>query len=131
MGKMLQGWTGPAMLISLLVSLLGMILATTLIIRMPADHFTSMNARPVYRHPAVHVTWVCTRNLIGAVMIILGGAMIILPGPGLLSVLLGMSLMDLPGKRWLLLRGLRLKSVRQSLNWVRHKAGQPPLKFPC
>jgi hypothetical protein len=58
-----------------------------------------------------------------------GVAMLVLPGQGLLTLLMGFLLVDFPGKyrleRWLFARPI----VRRPINWLRHRAGRVPLQL--
>ena len=96
------------------------------LVRLPPDHFL---------HATDRVVPVRARVLqrLGGVCLVLGGAVMALPGvpgQGLLSMLAGLVLLDLPVLRPLELRLLRLPVVRRGLNGLRAKAGQPPLVFP-
>ena len=68
------------------------------------------------------------KNVLGAVLMIAGVAMLVLPGQGLLTMVLGFLLIDFPGKyrleRWLVARPM----VHRPLNWIRRRAGREPLK---
>ncbi len=67
------------------------------------------------------------KNLLGYLLIVAGIAMLVLPGQGVLTILLGVILVDLPGKyrfeRWIVARPLVLKSI----NRLRQRAGRDPL----
>ena len=93
---------------------------------LPADYFV----RPRRKRKEVGLAnWVflAAKNVVGAVMILAGVAMLVLPGQGLLTILLGLLLMNFPGKRrmerWLVSR----PRVLSSLNWMRAKLKHPPL----
>ena len=64
-----------------------------------------------------------------AVLILAGIAMLVLPGQGLLTILIGFLMLDLPGKyrveKWLISRG----RVLHAINWYRGKKGRPPLRL--
>lgn len=130
MWQFIQGWAGLTVLISLAVSIVGIVMAVLMVLWMSDDHF--VRPKQVCRSPLSpgRIAWLCFKNLLGLTLLLLGVAMMITPGPGLLSILLGLSLMDLPGKHQLLHQGLRLKSVRGSMNWIRRTCGRTPLKFP-
>ena len=55
--------------------------------------------------------------------------MLVLPGQGLLTILLGVTLLDFPGKfrmqKWVISR----KGVLDSINWIRAKAHKRPLEL--
>ena len=56
--------------------------------------------------------------------------MLALPGQGLLTIFMGLMLMNFPGKRSLELRIIRIPSILKSVNWMRAKADHPPLNLP-
>lgn len=97
------------------------------IVRLPANYFS--HHRRVVSKPADRATLyyllVIVKNLAGAAFVAMGIAMLILPGQGLLTILIGVSLIDFPGKyrleRYLVSHQLILKP----LNWVRQRAGKP------
>ena len=106
-----------------------MILIPVLVVRIPADYFRTAR-RPDsgwMRWPAIRIVFLAVKNLLGAVFVVAGAIMLVIPGQGILTILIGTSLIDFPGKfkaqRWLLTR----RGVLTSLNWVRRKAGKDPL----
>jgi hypothetical protein len=70
------------------------------------------------------------KNACGIVFLIAGIAMLILPGQGFLTVLIGVMLVNFPGKYRLERRFIRIRPVARSINWIRSRAGQPPLRMP-
>ncbi len=96
----------------------------------PKDFFLRSGDRPHDRHPILHAAWVVIRNILGAAMLATGIAFSILPGPGVPWLLLGLALMDIPGKREFLRKCLRMPSVQKSLNWLRRKGNCCDLHFP-
>ncbi len=81
------------------------------------------------RHPVLTFLLWLLRNSIGVVLLGSGLVMLVLPGQGILTILVGIALMDFPGKYRLLERFVKLKQVRRSLNWIRRKAGKPEFVF--
>ena len=55
--------------------------------------------------------------------------MLFLPGQGLLTIVVGLSFLDFPGKQFLLNHLIEHGSVQKSMNWIRGKYGRPPLIF--
>jgi hypothetical protein len=132
-----EGWNGwhlAALSVGLAVTMavislpiIGYILA-----RLPADYFVNPEARrPIDRHPVLKAIVVLVRNAIGYVLIALGAVLSLpgVPGQGLLTILMGVMLIDFPGKhrleRWLVSRRVVLAGV----NRLRARAGQPPLQM--
>ncbi len=101
---------------------------------MPADYFlhppreqpSGWNAR----HPVWRVAAKTIKNLFGAVLVAAGLAMLVLPGQGLLTMFVGMTLLDLPGKRRLEVAMLRRRQVHRAIDWLRRRRNRPPLQLP-
>jgi hypothetical protein len=99
-----------------------------LLARIPADYF--VRDRPHRDHDRRWIVWLLrkiAKNLIGLVLFLAGLAMIGLPGQGLLTMFIGLSLVDFPGKRKLELRLIARPHVRRAINWLRARHGKPPL----
>lgn len=127
--KVVIGWL--AVLSGLLF--VGSILAVpSLVIRIPEDYFASRQ-RPKTRfaneHPMLRWTVWGGRNVLGVALILAGLAMLLLPGQGLLTILVGILLMDFPGKHRLERRIVRTGPVLKSINWVRRQAHVRPLRL--
>jgi hypothetical protein len=97
-----------------------------LAVRIPADYFSTgrRGKTPLARkYPILRLTMLLMKNLLGLVLVMGGFLMLFLPGQGLLTMFLGIMLMDFPGKyrlqRYLISRGPVLKSI----NWIRKKSG--------
>lgn len=102
-----------------------------LVVRLPADYFHATR-RPALLwgrlHPVLRLLLLLGKNLLGLLVLLMGVAMLVLPGQGLLTMLIGLLLLDFPGKyrfeRWLVRRG----PVLRACNWLRQRAGRPPLQ---
>lgn len=70
------------------------------------------------------------RNVLGAVLLVFGLLMLVLPGQGLLMVLLAVSLMDVPGKHALILRMVQKPPVWRALSYLRERAHKEPFERP-
>jgi hypothetical protein len=70
------------------------------------------------------------KNLLGVVLVVLGVLMLLLPGQGLITLLVGLMLIDFPGKHRLLQRLLGRKKVLSIVNKLRAKRDKPPLQAP-
>jgi Putative transmembrane protein (PGPGW) len=67
------------------------------------------------------------RNCVGVALFVLGVAMLVLPGQGLLTLLVGLLLLDFPGKHRLLVRLLSRPAILRVVNQLRGRRGAPPL----
>ena len=108
---------------------LGMV--SLMLVRIPATYFHSSHDRALWvdRHRAVRWSGMLMKNLIGVVLIILGIIMSLpgVPGQGILTILLGLMLLDVPGKRSWEQKLVRRPKVLQTINQLRGKFGKPPL----
>jgi uncharacterized Tic20 family protein len=68
------------------------------------------------------------KNVIGLVLLLAGIIMLVTPGQGIISILLGLFLMEFPSKRKLELKLISNDTTFQAINWLRSKAGEPPLE---
>lgn len=109
-----------------------LLIVPVLVCRILADYFSHTRREPTAwaeHHPIVRLIMILVRNLFGYVLIVMGIAMLVLPGQGLLTIIIGLMLINFPGKyrleRWLMTRGPVLKSV----NWLRTRAGHDALTF--
>lgn len=107
------------------------LLVPLLVIRLPENYFMGED-RPSTdmkkRHPLEHLLLEGGKNLLGFVLILSGIIMLLTPGQGLLTILLGLFLMNFPGKYHLEQSLVRQKKVLEALNWIRTKANKPTLK---
>ena len=122
-------WLGTLSIVMFLGSLVGLPL---LIARLPADYFTR-SQRPRGGQTAAmmpHLLGRVGKNLLGLVLLLAGVAMLVLPGQGLLTILMGLMLMDFPGKHALERRLVQQPSVWGAMHWIRAQAHQPALERP-
>ena len=106
-------------------------LVSMMLVRIPATYFHSSHDRALWvdRHAAVRWSGMLMKNLIGVVFVILGIIMSLpgVPGQGILTILLGLMLLDVPGKRRLEQKLVKRPRVLQTINQLRGKFGRPPL----
>ncbi len=113
----------------------GTLVALPLIVaRIPADYFVRdhrVRGPWAQRHPAIRLAVLIAKNALGVVLILAGLAMLVLPGQGLVTIVIGLMLTNFPGKfrleRWLIGRG----PVLRAINWMRRRAGRPALVPPA
>ena len=82
------------------IGFVGSLIAIPMIlVRLPADYFDTRTPRHWMKdhHPALRLSGLIAKNLVGIVFLLAGFAMLFLPGQGLLTMLIGISLMDFPG----------------------------------
>ncbi len=122
-------WLGAASVVTFLATL---VIVPRLIVRLPADYFAHNRRRPPQwfeRYGVLRVAVLVVKNVAGCLFILAGIPMLFLPGQGLLTMFVGLLLLNFPGKyrleRWLVTRS----AVLRSMNWLRRRAGRPPLVF--
>lgn len=111
----------------------GLLLAPWLVIRMPSDYFLRRTPRAGTwraRHPLVRALLHVLKNALGIGLTLAGIAMLVLPGQGILTILVGVSLLEFPGKRRLELALVRRPAIHKALDWIRAKGKRPPLQLP-
>jgi len=102
-----------------------------LVVRMPADYFVGDGSDDSWaaHHPLVRVTVLVVKNLVGGLLVAAGIVMLFMPGQGILTILIGLSLLSLPGKRAFERRLVGSPAVFKAINAIRARAGQPPLRL--
>jgi len=121
------GWLAAASALMFVASLLVIPLVAA---RIPADYFCAhRRGRTGWRkrHPGLRLCVLLLKNVLGLALLLAGVLMLFLPGQGLLTIFLGIMLMDFPGKyrleRFLVSRG----PVLRGINWLRQRSGVAPL----
>jgi Putative transmembrane protein (PGPGW) len=129
-----QEWIPVDVLIGLTVAsaigFVGSLIAIPMIlVRLPADYFDTRTPRHWMKdhHPALRLMGLVAKNVVGIVFLLAGFAMLFLPGQGVLTMLIGISLMDFPGKRALEARMVGQPTLLGVINSMRQKFGKPPL----
>ena len=130
----IQQWIPVDLLISLTVAsavgFIGSLIAIPLIlVRLPADYFDTRTPRHWMKdhHPLLRLVGLVVKNIVGAVFFLAGFAMLFLPGQGLLTMLIGVSLMDFPRKRELEAKMVGQPTLLGVINTMRQKFHKPPL----
>jgi hypothetical protein len=116
-------------IISVVFFIATLIIIPIVVIRLPADYFDEKQPRVWLRgrHPVVRVTAYVIKNVIGLVFVMAGLAMLVLPGQGILTIVIGLSLVDFPGKREVERKLIGRPTVLHAINSIRKKFGRPPL----
>ncbi|MFH1217173.1 MAG: PGPGW domain-containing protein [Pseudomonadota bacterium] len=116
-----------------LVTFLGTLLVIPIMVtKIPADYFSNTRRHRLpwaRQHPLVRGILLTIKNIAGYAFVLMGIIMLVLPGQGLLTIVIGVILIDFPCKfrfeRWLASRSPILRSI----NWIRKRAHRDPLLF--
>jgi hypothetical protein len=100
-----------------------------ILVRLPADYFDVRVPRPWMQdhHPVLRVGGHIVKNVLGAVFLLAGFLMLFLPGQGVLTMLIGISMLEFPGKRKLEAKLISQPTVFSVINSMRKHRGKPPL----
>lgn len=113
-------------LLSMVVSI---VIVVVMVVKIPANYFSSHYQADFLPGASWLTRWSATilKNLAGAVLVVAGIVMLIGPGQGILTILIGLILMDIPGKRPLEARIIKRPAVLAAVNKLRAKYAKPPL----
>ena len=120
---------------SIVMFCIGLVVMRYAIVYMPADHFVrdgQPSAWWLRQHPVIRWVILILKNLLGAMLLLAGVVLSLpmIPGPGVMLMLVGISLMNLPGRRQLELWLVSFPAVHQKIDSLRARNGQQPLKLP-
>lgn len=118
---------------SLILFLLSLIFIPWLITKLPSDYFTdeTRHESKIHdSHPVIYHSIRLLKNILGGILIIAGIFMLVFPGQGILTILVGIGLADFPGKFKLMRKIAQQPPVFKSMNWIRRKTNQEPLQEP-
>lgn len=104
-----------------------LLLIPWLVAKAPSDYFVR-EQEP--HHGALGLAGKVLRNVLGALLLVVGLLLLVLPGQGLLMVLLAVSLMDIPGKHALIQRMVQKQPVWRALSYLRERAHKEPFERP-
>lgn len=115
-------------LLSLGISFLAL---TIVMVRIPENYFSSHYQQDFMPDSPFLVRWgaVILKNVLGVFLILLGIVLSLpgVPGQGILTILLGLIMLDIPGKRPLEARIIKRPAVLNAINNLRTRFNKPPL----
>ena len=103
------------------------------IAQIPEDYFIhdKRQARHWNKYSSqARIAIIIFKNIFGGIMLVGGLFLLVLPGQGLLTMIIGLLLIDYPGKFQLEQKIISIPSIFRSLNWFRAKARKPNLLHP-
>ncbi|MFM8441027.1 MAG: hypothetical protein ACKN97_07040 [Acidobacteriota bacterium] len=109
-----------------------LIVGALIVVNLPQNYFSSRFDGQLFSDssPLLRLILIPLKNLVGLAMLILGIVLSLpgVPGQGLLTILLGLILLDIPGKRALEARIVGRPAILSVLNKLRARFGKPPLE---
>jgi len=110
-----------------------LIVIPILVIHIPVDHFNRGRQNRGFsrrNYSLIRLLGLVIKNLFGIIFVLAGVAMLVLPGQGFITLLIGIMLLDFPGKFALERRIVQQPTVLRTINWMRAKAHKPALQVP-
>ncbi len=111
--------------------LLSFVAIGIVMVKIPANYFSTHYVQDFLPNSPWIVRWgaVILKNLLGAFLIIVGILLSLpgVPGQGLLTILLGLIMLDIPGKRPIEARIIKRPTILSAINNLRAKYSKPPL----
>lgn len=105
-------------------------LVSLILVKIPADYFKQSHTKFLHNQtPVVRVLAIIGKNLVGVILVVLGILLSLpgVPGQGVLTILLGVMLLDFPGRRrfehWI----VSSPKVFNTVNKLRNRFDKPPL----
>ena len=132
-----SGLTWQKLLVGALIFLASFLInlgiVSFILVKLPADHFSKKRKTKFWAgpRPAIHAAKVIGKNIAGVLLVALGVVLSLpgVPGQGLLTVLLGIMLLDFPGRHRLEQKLLSKPSIVNTINRLRGRFDKPPLQL--
>ncbi|HEX6188107.1 MAG TPA: hypothetical protein VFZ40_08495 [Pyrinomonadaceae bacterium] len=108
-------------------------LVSFVVVKLPATYFHPDHDREVLKdkHPTIRWAGIIGKNLAGVILVVVGVVMSMpgIPGPGLVTILFGVMLVDFPGKRRLEQKIVSQPRVLKAINDMRQRFGRKPIEL--
>lgn len=113
--------------------LLSFAVVSFVMVKIPATYFHSGHQHHFLsdKHPLFRGVAIVGKNILGVFLIVLGVILVLpgIPGPGFLTIFIGLILTDIPGKRGLEARIIRRPFILAAVNKLRLKYNKPELEL--
>jgi len=128
-------WRGAliGVLVFVITFLVNLGIVSLILVKIPANYF-KMNHKTRFwsgPKPALHAAKFIAKNILGFLLVALGIVLSIpgVPGQGLLTILLGIMLLDFPGKSTLERKLLGRPEIVKAINRLRARFHKPSLEL--
>jgi hypothetical protein len=133
--QLIASWTWQDLLTAGLVFLVtfavSLAIVSFILVKLPADYFSKSKDRELLSDlpRGIRIAAMVGKNVLGAILVLLGIILSIpgVPGQGILTILLGIMLLDFPGKHRLEQKIVSRPKVRETIDAMRRRFGKPPL----
>ena len=115
--------------ISFVIFIFSLLSIKWLVSLIPSDYFVEKKpSKFKSKFPFIWLISMIVKNLIGYVLIVGGILMLVLPGQGLFTIFIGLIMSNYPGKYFIERKFIAIPSVLKTINWLRKRSNQEPLK---
>ena len=118
--------------VSFLVFIASLLLIPWIVTKIPSDYFTHPK-RPKYlwdNQPNIlRYLFLFLKNILGVMLVLGGFTLLFLPGQGIVTMMIGLLIMDFPYKYKVEIWIVKHPVVLRSINRFRKRAKQPPLEI--
>jgi hypothetical protein len=120
-------WFGS---ISLFIFLFSLLTIKWLVALIPEDYFINRKASKMRSsNPVLWYIVLIIKNVVGYSLVLGGIMMLVLPGQGVFTIIIGLMLSNYPGKYSIERKFIAIPSILKSINWLRQKSNKPPLNL--
>ena len=116
--------------ISIGIFIISLLSLKWLVALIPTDYFI-IKQKSVFKskYPLLWFISILLKNFIGYILILGGMMMLVLPGQGLFTIIIGLILSNYPGKYYIEKKLISIPKISRGINWLRRKANKPPLNL--
>ncbi|HEY9190210.1 MAG TPA: PGPGW domain-containing protein [Sulfurovum sp.] len=118
--------------ISFLVFITSLLLIPWIVTKIPSDYFTHPKRQKYLWDDQPNILrylFVFLKNVLGVMLVLGGFTLLFLPGQGIVTMMIGLLIMDFPYKYRVETWIIKHPVVLRSINRLRKKAKQPPLEI--
>ncbi|MDA8816301.1 hypothetical protein N9N68_03725, partial [Gammaproteobacteria bacterium] len=115
---------------SLFIFLFSLLTIKWLVALIPEDYFINRKASKMRSsNPVLWYIVLIIKNVVGYSLVLGGIMMLVLPGQGVFTIIIGLMLSNYPGKYSIERKFIAIPSILKSINWLRQKSNKPPLNL--
>ena len=119
-------WLGT---ISFLIFIFSLFSIKWLVALIPSDYFINKSSSKFRsKYPNIWLLSIIIKKILGYTLIIGGILMLVLPGQGLFTIMIGLMLSNYPGKYLIEKRFIAIPRVLKTINWLRKRSDKSPLE---
>lgn len=116
--------------ISAVIFLFSLLSIKWLVGLIPSDYFIKKKSSKFKNnYPLTWLFSLIVKNILGYSLILGGIFMLVLPGQGIFTIMIGLMLSNYPGKYAIERKFIGIPSVLKSINWLRKKSDKPPIEI--